>query len=433
MRERLLNTYLHTLRAHEAPRTLLLSANELFFLHRLVLTYSDVITHQAAREALDALPPPPAAKLPKEADIELSLSLVPSVALDFEEETTNANVGRERGDSTVRAAVATAGGVSSAARSSHVGEGDLGRTVSMSMAGASRHRRRQSTAVQSRTSMAAGGGVANAPAQSAAPAKLALRALLAKLPLQPPLALPPVSAEIAPDISDHLASASIGADPAATWRAVHTEMGTRATRVGAAEQLRKLDTDLRVHWARVGRPQTEAPWAVVKEALGDARAVTYLKRQASTYESSVARLRAAATQLEEEVALYSRTLEQVRPAPLEGKANTPLKYVCTGEKLQKKGLIGSGAPVVEDVDPKLVARYWPKASFTFELQPHGELSMRADIKGRTVWEGQLRIDDCLRRRADGVPAIDVSGVEVSLPELIDLLDKKLFMSKKASR
>ena len=54
-------------------------------------------------------------------------------------------------------------------------------------------------------------------------------------------------------------------------------------------------------------------------------------------------------------------------------------------------------------------------------------------KGRTVWEGQLRIDDCLRRRADGVPAIDVSGVEVSLPELIDLLDKKLFMSKKASR
>ena len=117
----------------------------------------------------------------------------------------------------------------------------------------------------------------------------------------------------------------------------------------------------------------------------------------------------------------------MRPAAVDGKANTNLKYSCSGEKLQRKGLLGAGAPVMEGVDPKLVAKYWPKASFTFELQPHGELSIRADVKGRTLWDGSLRLDDCLRRRADGVPAIDVSGVDVSLPELLDLLDKKLFM------
>ena len=76
-----------------------------------------------------------------------------------------------------------------------------------------------------------------------------------------------------------------------------------------------------------------------------------------------------------QVTLYSRTLDQVRPAALaEGKRGAePMRYVCSAEKLQRKGLLNGSTPVVEDVDPKLVARYWPMRSILREHE-HRQLT-----------------------------------------------------------
>ena len=78
-------------------------------------------------------------------------------------------------------------------------------------------------------------------------------------------------------------------------------------------------------------------------------------------------------------------------------------------------------------------RYHYGLAFTFELLPHGELSVRAEVRGQCVWEGELRLDDCLRRRAEGAHTLDVSGVDVHLPALLTLLDRKLYSKHKTER
>ena len=108
----------------------------------------------------------------------------------------------------------------------------------------------------------------------------------------------------------------------------------------------------------------------------------------------------------------------------------PPKYVATADKLCKRGLLAAGSvPTLADVEPRLVKKYWPRASFTFELRPLGELGVKAEVKGQCVWEGGLRLDEALRRRAEGAETIDVGGLEVGLGALLDLLDSKFFMKR----
>ena len=198
----------------------------------------------------------------------------------------------------------------------------------------------------------------------------------------------------------------------------------------------------RRHDGRPPLPADEVAWRLVRAALGEARTCAYLHQQACAYSSSVERLRAAGVRLAEEVALYGRTLEQVRPTGDQAKGGgggggggAPLRYSCSGEKVQRKGLLAGGAwPAVSQsvqeggAEPSRAASrgVWSRATFSFELRAHGDLSVRAEAKGRPLWEGSVRLDDCLRRRAEGALTVEVNEVEMAIGPLLDLLDAKLF-------
>ena len=159
-----------------------------------------------------------------------------------------------------------------------------------------------------------------------------------------------------------------------------------------------------------------------------------MARQISRYESSVSRLHAAAAGLQDNIAMYNHTLVAVRPEGGARSSSGSEKYVCTSDKLQRKGLISaSSLPTLEDVDPKLVAKYWPKASFSFELRPEGEIRVGASVKGRTMWESTLRLDELLRLRAAGTEHIEHEGVELYLPALLELIDAKLYRKSDKKR
>ena len=80
----------------------------------------------------------------------------------------------------------------------------------------------------------------------------------------------------------------------------------------------RLHKQARAAAARRRSSQPPAAAAPSGRVAADARACDYLRQQCATYETSVGRLTAATSQLQEEVALYGHTLEQVRPAS-EGK------------------------------------------------------------------------------------------------------------------
>ena len=132
--------------------------------------------------------------------------------------------------------------------------------------------------------------------------------------------------------------------------------------------------------------------------------------------------------------MYRHTLVAVRPEGGVASSATE-RYTCSLDKLVRKGLLsGSSLPTLDDVDPKLVAKYWPKASFSFELRPEGEICVGASVKGRDVWESTLRLDELLRIRAAGTDHIEHMGVELYLPALLELIDVKLYRkSNKAKR
>merc|ERR1712070_721948 len=126
-------------------------------------------------------------------------------------------------------------------------------------------------------------------------------------------------------------------------------------------------------------------------------------------------------------------IDGVRPSAL------PEKYGCSSDKLHKKGLLGAAVPTVEDlnldgVDQKTVNKYWPKAWFTFEMRAHGELSVSAAVKGIEMWGGALRLDELLKKRANGESYITHEGVQIALDPLLELVDAKLYgkMDKKKS-
>ena len=106
--------------------------------------------------------------------------------------------------------------------------------------------------------------------------------------------------------------------------------------------------------------------------------------------------------------------------------------VLSGAECDQNWLLGSGAPEIEGVDPKLVAKYWPKASFTFELRAHGEIVMSASVKGRTMWDGSLHLDELLKARSQGTPQVDLEGVDIDVDALLTLIDSK-FQRKKEKR
>ena len=80
LREMRIEKYLRTLRTEAQQRFVAISLNELYFMHRLLLRFTDVLRHAEAKAALDELAAPPDAKLPKEEDEELNVSLTGGAA-----------------------------------------------------------------------------------------------------------------------------------------------------------------------------------------------------------------------------------------------------------------------------------------------------------------------------------------------------------------
>ena len=130
--------------------------------------------------------------------------------------------------------------------------------------------------------------------------------------------------------------------------------------------------------------------------------------------------------------MYTRTLEAVRPSVSGGKGGTlPDKYVCTSDKLHKKEFFAKGTmPEIEGVDPKLVAKYWPRASFTFELKAQSEINISAVVRGRVMWEASLRLDELLKMSSEGVRAFEEEGVEIQVKPLLQLIDDKFYARRK---
>jgi hypothetical protein len=237
-------------------------------------------------------------------------------------------------------------------------------------------------------------------------ARATLRGLLAVLPEQPPL------------------SEAIPAGTATeAWEAATSEMTARAVAVGES---RHAATALHELYAS-GFGEGETAWALVTAALEESLGVRYLAAQHARYASSLERLAAASASLEGNIDMYSHTLEAVRPAEGQG---LPDKYVCSTEKLQRKGLLPPAPPAIEGVEPKIVAKYWPRASFTFELKAGGEIHVAAAVKGRVMWEGDLRLDELLKQRAEGVDAIEVDGVDIHLQPMLTLIDQKFYQREK---
>jgi len=142
-------------------------------------------------------------------------------------------------------------------------------------------------------------------------------------------------------------------------------------------------------------------------------------------------LHAAAKSLEGNVEMYTRTLESVRPRADEKAGALPEKYVCASDKLVKKELLAKGSmPEIEGVDPKVVAKYWPKASFTFELKAQGEIAISAAVRGQAMWDASLRLDELLKDRAAGERAVVAEGVEIQLEPLLKLIDDKFYSRRK---
>lgn len=195
----------------------------------------------------------------------------------------------------------------------------------------------------------------------------------------------------------------------------------------AAERLASFDREI----ARLNLGVAGAGWPIVAAACDEAQGLRYLLKQVERYESSVSRLHQASRALEENCQMYTRTLESVRPKAEDKAGELPGKYVCASEKLYKKDLLAKGSlPEIEGVDPKLVAKYWPKASFTFELKAQGEIAVSAAVKGRVMWEASLRLDELLKQRAEGVRAIEEEGVEIQLAALLQLIDDKFYSRRK---
>ena len=72
LREMRIEKYLRTLRTEAQQRFVAISLNELYFMHRLLLKFTDVLKHAEAKQALEELAAPPDTKLPKEEDEELA-------------------------------------------------------------------------------------------------------------------------------------------------------------------------------------------------------------------------------------------------------------------------------------------------------------------------------------------------------------------------
>ena len=87
LREMRIEKYLRTLRTEAQQPFVAISLNELYFMHRLLLrpVHADVLKHAEAKQALHELTPPPDAKLSKEEDEELNVSLTGGLALSWEE------------------------------------------------------------------------------------------------------------------------------------------------------------------------------------------------------------------------------------------------------------------------------------------------------------------------------------------------------------
>ena len=406
-----LHRYLSTLRAHEAQRFVRISLSELHQLHALMIAHKADQIHPAAREALSGLPPPPDAKIAKEDDCELSLNMAPPVALQLEEDEPAARGGA---GGLGRSGLLIRGAEASQASKSLV-------TGDASVAG-----------IHSRGSSISGVPlppiVAVGAEPSAAAARLALRSLLCAVPEVPPLA---------EELRGAASAATEGEGAAAvTWAALHTELTLRAAMATPSEHgepscIERLGTFNR-ELARLNICADGAAWPLVFAANDEAQGVRYLHRQLARYESSAERLRSAAAALEENIQMYMRTLEAVRPSVSGGKGGSlPAKYVCTSDKLQKKELFAKGTmPEIEGVNPKLVAKYWPRASFTFELKAQGEINISAVVRGRVMWEASLRLDELLKMSSEGVRAVEEEGVEIQVKPLLQLIDDKFYAPRK---
>ena len=418
-----LHRYLSTLRAHEAQRFVRISLSELHQLHALMIAHKADQIHPAAREALSGLPPPPDAKIAKEDDCELSLNMAPPVALQLEEDEPAARGGA---GGLGRSGLLIRGAEASQASKSLV-------TGDASVAG-----------IHSRGSSISGVPlppiVAVGAEPSAAAARLALRSLLCAVPEVPPLA---------EELRGAASAATEGEGAAAvTWAALHTELTLRAAMATPSEHgepscIERLGTFNRelarlqgvngsLNHARLHLSADGAAWPLVFAANDEAQGVRYLHRQLARYESSAERLRSAAAALEENIQMYMRTLEAVRPSVSGGKGGSlPAKYVCTSDKLQKKELFAKGTmPEIEGVNPKLVAKYWPRASFTFELKAQGEINISAVVRGRVMWEASLRLDELLKMSSEGVRAVEEEGVEIQVKPLLQLIDDKFYAPRK---
>lgn len=411
MRELQLKRYLSTLRAHEAQRFVRISLSELHQLHALMVAHQANQIHPAAREALSGLPTPHDATIAKEDDCELSLNMAPPVALQLEEDEPAAWGGA--------GGLGRSGALHGSAEASRAFKSLV--TGDASVAGI--HRRGSSI---SGVPLLPIGAIGAEPC--AAVARSALRSLLCAVPEVPPLA------------EELRGAASAATDPpkaaAVTWAALHTELSLRAARAtpsehgepSCVERLGAFNRELaRLHISADG-----AAWPLVFAANDEAQSVRYLHRQLARYESSANRLRSAAAALEENIQMYTRTLEAVRPSVSGGKGGTlPDKYVCTSDKLHKKEFFAKGTmPEIEGVDPKLVAKYWPRASFTFELKAQSEINISAVVRGRVMWEASLRLDELLKMSSEGVRALEEEGVEIQVKPLLQLIDDKFYARRK---
>jgi len=232
-----------------------------------------------------------------------------------------------------------------------------------------------------------------------------------------------------------------GADPlpCTSWRELLDGLRVRAKkRKGKAPGL--VD-ELERHIRQLELGGNEEILNLVKAALDEIRGVRILSSQVEKYRSSRDKMRAAAAQLQDNITMYEKTLEQIkRQSALKAKSTGaaqspgaaekdtfPGPFKFTHSQLSKRGLF-VGLPSLPELSEKKTARLLHRATYVLELTEPGEYCVRALFKvggaEQVIWEGVFMLDELLKQRAQGLKQLDVDGFRINIPSMLQLIDDK---------